>query len=306
MRLVCSAALIGGILVASAPAAETAEPPLTVCLEEDSPPYSYKFGKNKIGGFDLAIAEALAERLDRTLDILWFEFEDDEEEVPMWQSSALLAERLCDLIGGYALFSAMLGTPVQPMSKLPDYRGGKRGVRVPTKPIAATRPYHRAPFAVILGPGAGGRKIAKLEDLKGLRIGAEVSTISSAILFRHGHGMLIPDLANIAPTKGLLKQADAGRFDAVMIELHRFDWYRKRAPETTLRWSGYVHPIGFNIGFAALEEAQDLIAQVDAAIDEMRGDGTIARLAGEAGMTYRPPKAPTILHRITPAMLVGG
>ncbi len=185
-------AALAAALIVYGPGAGAAEP-LGVCLEEDSPPYSYKFGKKKKGGFDLAVAGALADKFGRPLEVLWYETELDEDEVFMWQSSALLAEKLCDLIGGYALFSAMLGTPVQPMSKLPDYQGGKRGVRVPTKPIAATRPYHRAPFAVILGPGAGGRKIAKLEDLKGLRIGAEVSTISSAILFRHGNGMLIPD-----------------------------------------------------------------------------------------------------------------
>ena len=30
------------------------------------------------------------------------------------------------------------------------------------------------------------------------------------------------------------------------------------------------------------------------------------RFAEEAGITYRPPEAPMILHRITPAMLLGG
>ncbi len=305
----CLPGFVAGLLVlAFAATAQAAGKPLTVCLEEDSPPYSFKF-RSRQGGFDLAVAGHLAEALGRPLKVQWFESENDDENVQTWEANALLSDGLCDLIGGYPLFAAGLGTPTEPRGAIPEYDGMKRSERgrmVDLGVVIASIPYHRAGFAVIRGAGAEGRAVRSLVDLMGLRIGAEVSTLSSALLFRFRGGLLVEDIAHVAPSKGLLRQLEDGRFDVALTELHRFDQYRKRNPDTALEFSGYVHPLGFNFGFAALEREAPLIARVDTVLQAAAKDGTLERLAREAGMTFLAPRAPAVLEAITPSMLAGG
>lgn len=304
LALLSAVAALG---LAQAPAAGAAEP-LTVCLEEDSPPYSFKF-RSRRGGFDLAVAGAVAAKLGRELRVQWFENELDEDAVPMWEASALLSAGLCDLIGGYVLMATMLGQPVQARGALPDHEGGRggfRGPRVELRAIAASRPYHRAALAVILGADAGERKIGGLEDLAGLRIGAEVSSLASAILVSHGGGELVPDLSHVAPTKGLLRRMEEGEFQATLFEIHRFDWYRRNHADTKLRASGYYHPLGYNFGFAALEGSAELLARVNTALEALGRTGEIERLALESGLTFIPPAEPAIAPPVTPLTLLGG
>ena len=303
--------IIAGIAVSALPAAPpvAADPAaLRVCLEEDSPPYSFKFRKRS-GGFDLAVAGAVARKLGRPLEVQWFESENDDENVPQWESNALIADGLCDLVAGYPMFAAALGVPAQPTGAIPEYDGMKRSERgriVQLGTLVPTRPYHRAGFAVVLAPSAEGRTVSALRDLEDLRLGVEVSTLASAMLFRYDGGRLIADITHVAPSKDVLAQLEAGTFDATLIELHRFDSYRRKHPETTLTWSGWLHPVGINMAFVTLARHEPLRLQVDAALAELIAAGELERFADEAGMTYVPPGEPTILKAITPGMLVSG
>ena len=301
--------LIAASAVLAGPAAAPAQPaPLTVCLEEDSPPFSYKFGRRQ-GGFDLAVANAVADALGRPLQVQWYEGENDEENVPPWEANALLSDGLCNLVGSYPFIASTLGKPTQDTGALPEYDGMRRDERgrlVKMGTLVPSTPYYRSAFAVVLAPSAKLTEVKALGQLQGLRIGAEVSTLSSAILYRNGGGRLIADLAHVPPTKDLLVQMDDGAFDAAMIELHRFDWYRARHAESKLSWSGYVHPLGFNMGFAALERDRELLQLVNAALERLIADGAIEALARENAVTYLAPRLPLILKSITPRMLESG
>jgi len=304
--IAAAAMAVSVVLAAPAPAmADTA--PLRVCLEEDSPPYSFKFRKRQ-GGFDLAVAQALAARLGRPLEVQWFESENDDENVPQWEANALVADGLCDLVAGYPLFAAALNAP--PTGALPEYDGMKRSERgriVALGTLVPTRPYHRAGFAVILGPAAQDRQIRSLGDLKGVRIGAEVSTLAGAMLYRYGNGVLVPDITHVRPSKGgVLKQLEAGAYDATLVELHRYDAYRRKHADTTLTFSGWLHPVGINMAFVTLARHEALRTQVDAALAAMLESGELKGFADEAGMTYVAPVAPAVLRAITPGMLTGG
>ena len=244
------------------PSNVSAANPLTVCLEEDSPPYSFKFGKRK-GGFDYDLAHALGEALGRETRILWFEFEIDEEEMPTLQAAALLADEQCDLIGGFPLLETWLDKPGQPTSNLPDYAGKTRLDRkryVKLKPLIASNPYHRSQFGVIVSPNVK-REIQSLDDLAGIRLIAEIDSLTGILLWRHNKGQLIDDLTHIRGKDGLFKQMDKGVGDATLTEVHRFERYRFRNADTKLRFSGYQHPLGYNFGYGALAEdapARDL------------------------------------------------
>ncbi len=305
--LVGSALSVLGMLALSG-AASAQSAPLTVCLEEDSPPLSFSFGPRK-GGFDHGVAEEIARRMGRPLKVQWFESENDEEAVPVWEANALLSDGLCDLIAGYPMLGSTLGKPETDKGALPEHDGmnrAERGRLVRLGVLSATQPYYRASYGVIVGPGAGDRRIDKLADLKGLRLGAEVGTMASTLLFRNSGGVLTDDIAHVSETKDLLPRFAGGEFDAVLIELHRFDNYMRRHGDAPLKWTGYVHPFGVNMGLAVLERDSALRDRVNVILDAMQADGTLDALAKRWQMTRIPPVAPWILERLTPGMLNAG
>ena len=300
--------LAGGFLLADPEPLLTQvdnDKPLRVCLEANSGLYSFKRGQQQ-GGFDVLVAEAVAARLDRHLSIIWFETEQDKENNPVWEANALLSAGVCDLVGGYAFFRTALGAAGQPTSTLPDYdghnqRARRRAVQLGT--LVASRPYHFAPFTIVLGPSVRDRRIERLSDLADLRLGSEVSTLASAILLSYQSGLLVNQIVHTTSLSDLLRRLESGEFDATLMELHRFDAYRVTHLETRLRVAAYRHAIGFNMGFVTLEDSRALLAQVNRVLDELDPLGQFTTFAQQVGLTYVAPRKPAILEHITPRML---
>ena len=291
-------ALAGAIAVAMA-AVPAAGAELKVCLEEDSPPYSYKFGKKK-GGFDYDVSMELASRLGRSLTVQWFETENDEENIPKLEANALLSAPLCHLIGGYPLLESALGGSQHQTFRLPDHDGQKRSERgklIKLRVVTASNPYNRMVYAAIVGPAIKG-PVKTLNDLKGVRIMSEVATLPSYLLMRHDNGTLVDNTEHISPWKKLFKQLDAGKADATLVGLHRYERYRFRNPETKLRFAGYTAPLGFNLGFAALTSSKDLLAQVNKTLADMTADGTLEKLASKNSMTLVAPQKPNVMGKL--------
>jgi ABC-type amino acid transport substrate-binding protein len=278
----------------AAPAFAAAD--LKVCLNEAAPPYSFRAHGG--GGFDLSVAKALAGRLDRALDVRWFESKLDEDSSSELEANALLSDGVCDLVAGYPLTEDSLERPGAQTAKLPDFDGLKpadRKRRVPLGVLRPTRAYHFAPLAVILGPKAGTRTVAKLADLQGVPLGVEDGTLADVILMRADDGKLIDEITHYVPGRDELWPAfERGDFAATLTPLHRFDAYRASHPGTALRDSGYRYPIGFNIGFVGLAGRADLIAEADKALSAMLASGELAGLARASGMSYAAPHAPDV------------
>jgi ABC-type amino acid transport substrate-binding protein len=303
LRIVATAAALCGVLAAPALAE-----PLAVCLEESSPPYSYRFGERE-GGFDLRLAEALAGRLGQALKLQWFETEQDSEEALGWQLNALLSDRRCDLLAGFALIAAGLGKPEAARYGLPDYEGMAKADRrrmVELQPLIASEPYLRTTLAVAMAPQAPERAVSSLGDLAGVRVGVEVGTLAGALVHAYRNGALTAKAVGVPANTDLLARLAKGDFDAALVELHKAERYNRRKPDAPVRITGYRHPVGFNLGYAALADAGDLVRRVNAALQELRADGTLARIAGEEGISYVPPQQPAVFRQLTPAMLLGG
>jgi len=278
---------------------------LRVCLEDGSPPYSYKFGKRK-GGFDLMLAGRIAEMLNMDLQIQWYESEDDDEVVPIYEINTLLSADYCDFLGGFALIASNLAKPIQPTAALPDYDGMKRserGRRVTMGELTATAPYIRAGLTVILGAKNTGKSVAKLSDLAGLRVGAEVSTLSSALLLRYQGGLLADDSRHFTPGD-IFKELEKGTVDAALVERHRFDRHLARNPNTKLTASKYLHSIAYNLSFAVLKGSEAPIQSVNEIINQLIKNGEMAKVAAAAGISFIPPAEPYVLQRISPDMLM--
>jgi hypothetical protein len=99
-RLVASATVL--LVTAAATAgARAADDPLKVCLDDNRPPLSAHYRDKPDSGFDVALAQAIADRLGRPLKIQWFESKLDEDSSPALEANALLSDGRCSLIGGY-------------------------------------------------------------------------------------------------------------------------------------------------------------------------------------------------------------
>jgi ABC-type amino acid transport substrate-binding protein len=272
--------------------------PLRICLDDSAPPFSFN-NDGKARGFDVALAEAIAAKLDRSLSVQWFSTEDQPEAGKETKTSvaALLADDRCDLAGAYPLLADALGGELADVGHLPRYKGGSREDRrrsIPLNPLLATAPFIYTAPAVVLGPTASVTTIHTLADLDGVRIGVEQSSVADIILLLYEHNRLLPRLHHIPPGRGLLERLDAGEYDAVLVDIHRFDGYRVMHPGTALKLTGYLHPVGFNLGFVGLARQADLIHAVDAMIGQWLQDGTIERIAANAGLTYLPPRDPPV------------
>lgn len=290
---------VGAALLATATTACAAEDPLKVCLDENLPPLSMHRRGKPDGGFDVALAQAVAGRLGRPLKIQWFESKLDETSSPALEANALLSDGRCALVGSYAFTKDSLVMPGVKTAKLPDFEGATRDDRrrrVPVGVLAPSQPYVYSPLTVVLGEKARGRKISGIGDLAGLRIAIESGTLGDAILMTFEKGRLIDNITHLVPGRDdLLGALNRGDFDATLLDLRRFDAHRAAHPDTKLVASGYYYPIGINRGYVGLASDPALIVAVNRAISDLQAAGTIADLAKAAGLTYLPPAEPAIL-----------
>jgi ABC-type amino acid transport substrate-binding protein len=293
-RLAAAAALLAAVT-----AAHAAEDPLKVCLDENLPPLSLHQRGKPDSGFDVALAQAVADRLGRPLKIQWFESKLDESSSPALEANALLSDGRCGLVGSYAFTKDSLVVPGVKTAKLPDFEGATRDDRrrrVPVGVLAPSLPYVYSPLTVVLGEKARGRKISGVGDLGGLRIAIESGTLGDAILMTFEKGRLIDDITHLVPGRDdLLGALNRGDFDATLLDLRRLDAYRAAHPDAKLAASGYYYPIGVNRGYVGLASDPALIVAVNRALSDLQAAGTIANLAQAAGLTYRPPVEPAIL-----------
>ena len=289
---------VAAVLLATATAAHADGDPLKVCLDENLPPLSLHQRGKPDSGFDVALAQAVADRLGRPFKIQWFESKLDESSSPALEANALLSDGRCALVGSYALTNDSLKVPGVKTAKLPDFEGATRDDRrrrVPVGVLAPSQPYVYSPLTVVLGEKTRDRKISGIGDLAGLRIAIESGTLGDAILMTFEKGRLIDDITHLVPGRqDLLGALNRGEFDATLLDLSRFDAYRAH-PDNKLAASGYYYPIGVNRGYVGLASDPALIVAVNRALSDLQAAGKIAELAKAAGLTYLPPVEPAIL-----------
>jgi len=295
-RLVAAAT---ALLLAMSAAAHASDEPLKVCLDEDLPPLSAHHRGKPDAGFDVALAQTIAERLGRPLKIQWFESKLDEDSSPALEANALLSDGRCSLVGGYAFTTDSLKVPGVPTAKLPDFDGATRDDRrrrIPIGVLVPSQPYIYSPMTVVLGPKAKDKKITDIGDLAGLRLTIESGTLGDAILMTFDKGKLIEDITHLVPGRSdLLGELERGEFDATLLDLRRFDAYRASHPDTRITASGYYYPIGANRGYVALETDKALLEAVNKVLSDLQAKGTIAELGKAAGLTWLAPREPIIL-----------
>jgi ABC-type amino acid transport substrate-binding protein len=279
-----------------------AEEVFRVCLDANVPPWSMYDGARS-GGFDWAVADAVAKRIGRQLAVQWFETKPDPDDSTTLAADALLSDRRCRLVGGYPMVESALGKPGMRSARLPDFAGARptdRGRSIELGTLVPSRAYHFAALTIVLGAAAASARITDLANLEGIKLGVEGGTLADAILMLFGDGRFVNQITHVVPGRDeLLPRLEKGEYDATLVELRRFDAYRATHPETKLTPSGYYFPTGFNVGFVGLSVDRDLIEQVDRVITALLEEGELPILARPAGVTYLPPRQPNVSPDVT-------
>jgi ABC-type amino acid transport substrate-binding protein len=298
MRLACVAACV---LACAAAVAADSPAPLKVCMADGNAPLSYRVNSEP-RGLDVALAQAIASETGRPLEVVFFESEYERDKSLVHEVNALLSSGVCDLATGYALFASDLGAPTRASARTPDYDGAKPRRQRPYVPlgrIAATRAYEAAAMGVITREA--GLRVDTLADLQGVRVGAVSGTMAGSALIFYRNGILTKGLVTLSQREDLLAALEAGRFDATLTPLSRYDAYRLAHPNTKIVRAAFVHPLRINLGVVGLESEPATIVVADRAIERALASGELARWADAAGASWIRPVPPDV----QPAFTIG-
>lgn len=277
--------------------------PLTVCMAENSPPFSMA-RKGKLTGFDVKLAEAVAHGLGRELTLVPFEPEVEKESMLTHEVNAMLSAGLCDLASGFPLLASDLGPPTRERFKTPDHPGAKPprerpwitlGTLVPSQPYQGT--------ALVIVQRGGEAPVSSLGELKGRRIGAVAGTLEGTLVAMYGGGVLAKQMVSLGQREDFWAALEGGQVDAMMVPSAAFDAYRVRKPGTTLQ-AGPAKPLGINLGWVALSSKAELLAAVDRVVARASASGELQLWAREAGLSWQAPSLPAVTGSLSLAGLL--
>lgn len=295
-RLLLPAALA---LMTAAPgmaAANDGTQALTVCLNKDNKPFSYATD-GKTGGFDLAVAQAVARQLNRPLEVRWYEKERRRRGPVSVKTSVLVASGVCQLVGGFPLVQSSLERPAGgEETTLPPVDGmGEDSRKKPLKgaQLYPSNGYHFAAVTPVLGPRVNG-EVRSLDDLQPYRIINRPASSGDLIAMAYKKGQLLKNTSHVDINTDPLDAVAKGDADVTIAESHRFDMYKLDHPQTPLRPSGLMLPIGFNLGFVTTQEHAGLLRDVNAALEALQKSGELDKAARAENLTFIPPVQPYV------------
>ena len=220
---------------------------LVACLAKNGGVMSGRRAKGGTG-LDYELSRALAEALGVALDVRWFESEQDEESTPVKEAYALLAYKVCDIFPGFALYEMFFDDFDVARAALPRWdmrpQSLEPRVHVDLRPISVTHPYARMEMGVVYCNSEFERKIQKISDMEGLKIGVEQGTLAGVLTLRQGTEKMVSDSVTRNPGPKFLWQMEQGEFDAALTTTGAYDFHKKQNVMSTLLLGAYRHPLG--------------------------------------------------------------
>ena len=259
-------------------------------------------------GFDYAIIEAVAGKLDLALRPVWFEAEIEEESDPVREAYAVLAMNLCDVVPGHALYQPALGDPPGKRAAPPLWADRPAtwvpGTFVDLVPISASQPYFRAEIGVAFGPGVEARPVRGLADLAGYRLAIQEDTLSGALLQLQAPQPVKAAAITRPPGPKFLWEMETGAFEAALVDVAAYDHHLIQNPVSKLKLGTWRHPLGFNIAVALRADRPALKAALDAALADLMAGGMPEKLAAQQHIHYAAPREPWVQPRLGLAELI--
>lgn len=287
------------VSLAIRPGVQAGEPEsvLTVCLNKDNVPFSFSKGDAE-GGFDYRVAQAVARELNKTLVVRWYEKERRSRVSVSVKTSVMVNAGVCQLVGGYPLIQSSLereagadATQLPPITGLPAER---RDEIIKGSALVAGPAYYFAGITPVFGAHVPPVALTGLDDLRAYKIGNRPSSIGDLISMAHKKGILIPNVTHVDARTEPLEALERAEFDVTFTEAYKFDAYRVAHPQSGLRASGLMLPVGFNLGFVSTDANKALLAEVGRAVGRLLENGALHNAARDAGLTYIAPSLPAV------------
>jgi ABC-type amino acid transport substrate-binding protein len=269
--------------------------PLKVCVSEDNPPQS-NVHKGKATGFDIRLAQAVAEASGRELQIVPFETEFEKESTLSQEVNALLSSGQCDLVSGFPLLKSDLGPATRPSARVPDHPGAKRKrdrPYIPLGELVVSAPYQSNTLGVVQAPQQP--PVNTLMDLKDRKPGAVTGTLAGTLISVYRQGVLRKQMVTLSQRENAWTALESGRIDSLLLPTAAYDAYKLQHADTPLVLTALRRPIGLNLGFVALASApKELLEVTNQVITQAMADGRMQQWAKQEGLSWSAPALPAI------------
>jgi ABC-type amino acid transport substrate-binding protein len=306
MSRIGRSALAAGALILAAGGAEAAQP-LKVCLSDLNAPFAQMDKDGKGDGLDRDVAKAIADKLGRPLEEIWFETDHEHGQSFVGDVTAMLSGGFCDLMVGYPLTADAIGDPAAEKHRIPkfgEHRTLAQRPWVDLKTIQGSRPYYTVTYTIVLSPKDKDLPVQGLGDLKGKKVAVELATLAAELTAHYDHDLLEKDMVQVQTQyENVWDKLVSGEADAAMVERHRAETYVAAHPEAGLKLTGFAHKTRFNLGVVSAQGTD--MKPVDDALAALDADGTLKRLTEARGLSWVEPREPWIFPPLTPAILLG-
>jgi len=252
-RVCCALAIVSFAFAASTSARTLTEVQargvISLCANPDALPYASK--QSDKPGFQIEIARALAQSLGVKLELDWI--------VPRIRASLVDCDMLLDSIVDPEL---------------------SRG------PVKLSHAYQRSGVALALRPGNDG--VERFSDLaQGKRIGVMVNSVASKLLNQRGL-YTVP----YAFENDMIADLASGSLDACAVSPAAIAYYVHAHPASGLRFAHAYDAepeLAWTVAVGLRRSDDALVNAVNAALERLIDDGTLARAYANYGVDYRRP-----------------
>jgi polar amino acid transport system substrate-binding protein len=230
----------------------------SICVDPDGMPFSQRSGPP--AGFEIDLAQVLADRMGVRLDIDWIAMRGAARRVN------------CDAI----------------MASLAQAHDGDEEEHKPARVLRAalTHSYARETTRIVIA--ADSPPVQTLDDLRGRSV-AVIHASFAHYLFNQKHIAV----RTLYPSQEEILAAVASKeMSAGVVADWIFDWYQKTHPDSGLRILDalVVDPdLDYNVAITLRNTDAALVEKVNAVLDALKTDGSLVRLFAAYGITYRAP-----------------
>jgi polar amino acid transport system substrate-binding protein len=223
---------------------------LTLCAHPNALPFASRRGD--VPGFQVEIARELAKRLEVSLEQHWV--------INSFQYRRADCDVILDAIADRAVLAEV-------------------GLRM-------SRPYHRSGVALAVGANS---TVASLADLgSGQRVGVQVGSIVSMMLGKRG-----VKTTPFAFEDDIMEALAKGEIDAAAVTPAAIGWFNQAHPNARVRRIPAFEDepdLNWNVAVGMVNPDQKLRDGIDAALEALLADGTLARIYARYGVELQPPK----------------
>jgi len=223
---------------------------LTLCAHPNALPFASRHGDIK--GFQVEIAAALAKRLGVSLEQNWV--------INSFQYRRAGCDIILDAIADRAALAEV-------------------GLRM-------SQPYHRSGVALAVGPKSG---VASFTGLAaGQRVGVQVGSIVSMMLDKRG-----VKTSPFAFEDEIMDALAKGEIDAGAVTPAAIGWFNKTHPDGPVRRIPAFEDepdLNWNVAVGMVSPDDKLRQDVDAALQALLADGTLAKIYARYDIELKPPR----------------